>query len=255
MTLLILWIYFLVAHIYKTSCNQVSSSQATGYFPLGRNWPFQRNERRFQTYGADCSDNEDDDTAEQMNVDKERRQVLWDMVLEEVDNDLPKCRATILELSNPNIFVLLTLKIEVLNDLIFLDYFTENNNYAFTYLANTLHQLAIGGQKQTTAPHMELPFNLDLLQYWKDLLSNVGDFMHPQNVFTFFRYHLDTNNKYGVPTRTLHTFEFCLPLHVIFFLLRDARADPCPDSTPFGKNSQQGFLSSWLITCALVSKK
>ena len=98
MILLILWIYFFVAHIYKTPCNQVSSSQATGYFPLGRNWPFERNERRFQNYGADYSDNEDDDTAEQKNVDKERRVVLWDMILEQVDNDLPKCNRTILEL-------------------------------------------------------------------------------------------------------------------------------------------------------------
>ena len=107
-TLLILWIFVQDTQKYETSCNQVSISEATGYFPLGRNWPFERNERRFQTYGADYSDNEDDDTAEQKNMDKERRQALWDMLLEQVDNNLPKCISTILELSNPNIFMLLS---------------------------------------------------------------------------------------------------------------------------------------------------
>ena len=145
-TLLILWIVVQDTQKYETSCNQVSISEATGYFPLGRNWPFERNERRFQTYGADYSDNEDDDTTEQKNVDKERRQASWDMLLEQVDNNLPKYISTILELSDPNIFMLLSFQQELLNDLIFLDWLTENSNHAFTYMAHALHELTLGGQ-------------------------------------------------------------------------------------------------------------
>ena len=84
--------------------------QTTGYLPLGRHWPFERNPRQFQGYEADYSDNEDDDTAEEKNVDKVRRHLLWDVILELVDVDLPKCAANILELSDPNIFMLLTFK-------------------------------------------------------------------------------------------------------------------------------------------------
>ena len=62
---------------------------------MGRHWPFQRNHRQFQGYEADYSDNEDDDTAEEKNVDKVRRHLLWDVILEQVDGNLPNCMATI----------------------------------------------------------------------------------------------------------------------------------------------------------------
>ena len=119
-------------------------------------------------------------------MDKVRRHLLWDVILEQVDDNLPNSMATIAELSDPNIFMLLTFNVELLNDLIFLDWLTDNNNYAFTYMAHTLQQLAVDSEKQTTARHMELPFYVNLLEYWKDLLSNSGDHMHPQDVFTFF---------------------------------------------------------------------
>ena len=240
----ILSICFLFVDVYESSSSQVNSLETTGYLPLGRNWPFEVDRRQVQGYEADYSDNEDDDTVQEKNVDKERRHLLWDVILDRVDEDHPKSAAAILDLSDPNIFMLLTFHVELLNDLIFLDYLTEDNNYAFTYMAHTLQQLAVDGEKQTTAPHMELPFYVNLLEYWKDLLSNSGDHMHPQDVLTFFRYHKDFNGKFGVPTRTLQFLDLCFPLHFIFFLLRDAIVEPCPESKPFGKNSKQRFLTS-----------
>ena len=216
------------------SHKQVSSTLATGYFPLGRNWPFQRQVRKFAFYSADYSDNEDDDTADPGKMDKERRQILWDIIVKEVENDTVSCGATILELSDPKIFMLLSIEIELLNDLLFLDHLTDSNN-TFTYMANTLHELAPQGKEQTTAPHMELPYNCKLLVYWKNLLSNVGDFFRHHSSYTFFRYHKDKNKKFGAPTRTLHTLDLCLPLHFIFYLLHDARSEPCPQAKPFGR--------------------
>ena len=121
---------------------------------MGRNWPFQRQVRRFDVYSADYSDNEDDDTADHRNVHKERRQILWVIILQQVEDDILTCTGTILELSDPNIFMLLSFNVELLNDLSFLDYLTDSNN-AFIYMANTLQQLALEGQHQTTSPHME----------------------------------------------------------------------------------------------------
>ena len=185
-------------------------------------------------YSADYSDNEDDDTADHRNVHKESRQILWDIILQQVEDDIPTCTGTILALSDPNIFMLLSFNTELLNDLIFLDYLTDSDN-AFIYMANTLQQLAQKGPQQTTAPHMELPFNRHLLVYWKNLLSNVDDGFVSKSCFTFFRYHKDKNENFGVPTRTLHAFDLCLPLHFIFYLLQDARSEPCPQSSPFGR--------------------
>ena len=217
----ILSICLLLVDFYETSSSQVSSLQSTGYLPLGPNWPFEVQRRKAVADEADYSDNEHDDTVQEKNVDQERHHLVWNVILTHVDEDLPESTAAILELSDPTIFMLLTFNTELLNDLIFLDYLTEDNS-AFTYMAHTLQQLAVNGKKQTTAPHMELPHNIDNREYWKDLLSNSGDHMHPTDVFTFFRYHKDKNSKYAVPTRTSHLLDLCLPLHFIFILLRDA---------------------------------
>ena len=96
----------------------MSSTLATGYFPLGRNWHFERHVRRFDVYGADYSDNEDDDTADHRDVLKETRKISWDTILQQVEDDIPTCTGTILELSDPNIFMLLSFNVELLNDLI-----------------------------------------------------------------------------------------------------------------------------------------
>ena len=53
------------------------------YFPLGRNWPFECQKRKFAFYSADYSDNEDDGTANPGKMDKERRQILWDIIVKE----------------------------------------------------------------------------------------------------------------------------------------------------------------------------
>ena len=158
----------------------MSSTLAIGWFPLGRNWPFERQEKRVAFYSADYSDNEDDGTANPGKMDKERRQMLWDIIVKEVEDDAASCGTTILELSDPKIFMLLSIDIELLNDLLFLDHLTDSHNF-FTYMANTLHELALRGKEQTTAPHMELPLNRKLLVYWKNLLSNVGDLFRPQS--------------------------------------------------------------------------
>ena len=185
LVLSILSICFLFVNFYETSSSQVSPLQSTGYLPLGPNWPFEVQRRAAVAYEADYSDNEDDDTVQEKNVDQDRRHLLWNIILSNVDEDLPESTAAILELSDPTIFMLLTIDTELLNDLVFLDYLTEDNA-AFTYMAQTLQQLAVNGKKQTTAPHMELPHNIDNEEYWKDLLSNSGDHMHPTDVFTFF---------------------------------------------------------------------
>ena len=212
----------------------MSSTFANGWFPLGHNWPFQREVRRVDVSSADYSDNEDDEGASDQDVLQETRQMSWNTILQQVEDDIPACTGAILELSNPNIFMLLTFDVELLNDLFFLDYLTDSDN-AFNYMANTLQQLAKKGPQQTTAPHMELPFNRHLLVYWKNLLSRVDDGFVSQSCFTFFRYHKDKNSYYGVPTRTLQIFDLCLPLHFIFYLLQDARSEPCPQSSPFGR--------------------
>ena len=97
-------------------------------------------------YEAAYSDNEDDDTVQEKNVDQDRRHLWWNIILTHVDEDLPESTAAILELSDPTIFMLLTCNTELLNDLIFLDYLTEDNS-AFTYMAQTLQQLAVNGKK------------------------------------------------------------------------------------------------------------
>ena len=125
------------------SHKQVSSTLATGYFPLGRNWPFERQKRKFAFCSADYSDNEEDDATDHRDVLKETRKISWDTILQQVEDDIPTCTGTILELSDPNIFMLPTLKVEMLNDLLFLDYLTEDSNHAFTYMANSLHQLTL----------------------------------------------------------------------------------------------------------------
>ena len=68
-------------------------------------------------YSADYSDNEDDDAADHRDVLKETRKISWDTILQQVEDDIPTCTGTILELSDPNIFMLLTFDPELLNDL------------------------------------------------------------------------------------------------------------------------------------------
>ena len=113
-------------------------------------------------------------------MDKERRQILWDIIVQEAENHTASCGATIVELSDPKIFMLLSMETELLNDLLFLDHLTDSNN-AFTYMANTLHELACKGKEQTTAPHMALPLNCKLLVYWKNLLSSVEECFRHQS--------------------------------------------------------------------------
>ena len=115
------------------SYNQVSSTFASGWFPLGRNWPFQRQVRRVDVYSADYSDNEDDDASDHRDVLKETRKISWDTILQQVEDDIPTCTGTILELSNPNIFMLLSFNTHLLNDLFFLDYLTDSDT-AFIYM-------------------------------------------------------------------------------------------------------------------------
>ena len=67
-------------------------------------------------YSADYSDNEEDEAADHRDVLKETREMSWDTILQQVEDDIPTCTGTILELSDPNIFMLLTFDPELQHD-------------------------------------------------------------------------------------------------------------------------------------------
>eukprot|EP00973_Karenia_brevis_P027812 3832774-Karenia_brevis.AAC.1 len=61
--------------------------------------------------------------------------------------------------------------VRILNDLIFLDYLTDDS-HAFSYMANLLQQLVYKRKPPNCAQHMQLPPNMDKVQFWRDLISN-----------------------------------------------------------------------------------
>ena len=227
---------------------------ATGFLPLGTNWPFQVEHTTAVAYEAGFTDDEDDDTVQEKSVDRDRRHFSCNIVLINVAEDLSESTAAILELSDPNIFMLLGINLELLNDLVFLDHLREDNA-AFTYMAQSLQQLALHRKKQTTAPHMELPHNIDNEEYWKDVLSNAGDHMHPTDVVAFFHYHKDRNSKYAVPYELYTAWLSAYRCTSSSFCYKPQWLSRALSSSLLERHSKERLLNSWLITCATVLEK
>ena len=113
--------------------------EATGFLPFGVDWPFAMKEKRTALHDAHYSDDEEDDTMQERSMYENRRDLLWDIILESVTEDPSACTTATLELSDPTIFMFLGPNTEVLNDLIFLNWLKGENN-ALTYMAQTLLQ-------------------------------------------------------------------------------------------------------------------
>ena len=137
-------------------------------------------------YDAENSDDDYDDTTEEKHVDETRILLLWDIILDNVNCDTSACMKAILELSDPSIFMMLGVSnVKMVNDLIFLDYLTDGNN-AFTYMVQVFQQLAYKRKQPDCAQHMQLPMDMDSEEYWRNMISNAGDKLHPTDVSTFF---------------------------------------------------------------------
>eukprot|EP00973_Karenia_brevis_P037459 5167546-Karenia_brevis.AAC.1 len=61
--------------------------------------------------------------------------------------------------------------VRMVNDLIFLEYLTDGN-HAFTYMAHLFRHLVYRRKPADCAQHMQLPANMDNVQYWRDLICN-----------------------------------------------------------------------------------
>ena len=75
----------------------MSSTFANGWFPLGHNWPFKREVRRVDVYSADYSDNEEDEGADDRDVLKETREMSWNTILQQVEDDIPAWKKKAME--------------------------------------------------------------------------------------------------------------------------------------------------------------
>ena len=118
-------------------------------------------------YDGIYSEDEYDGTLEDKQFDETRLTLFWDAILDDVNCDTSACMKAILELSDPSIFMMLGVSnVKMVNDLIFLDYLTDDNN-AFTYMAQTFQQLAYKRKQPVCAQHMQLPVDMDSEEYWK----------------------------------------------------------------------------------------
>ena len=190
---------------------------------------------RTRPHGVVSTDSVDEyeDTKEEEHSDATRSFVLWSIILENVSCNLSASLEAVIEMSNPYIYMMLGMsKVHIVNDLLFLDYLTDED-CAFTYMVYVFQQFVYTRKPLEGAQHMQLPSNIWSREYWQDLLSNAGDTHHPIDVLTFFRYELNRSGNYGYPSRALHQFDICLPLHVIFFLLEEATVVPCATTHPF----------------------
>ena len=185
-------------------------------------------------YDAENSDDDYDDTTEEKHVD-ETRNLLWHIILENVSCNTSACMNAILELSDPSIFMMLGVSnVKMVNDLIFLDYLTDGNN-AFTYMVQVFQQFAYKRKQPDCAQHLQLPMDMDSEEYWRNLISNAGDKLHPTDVFTFFSYHISRNNSFAYPSihQELYINSIFVCRCISSFLLQNATVLPCAASQPF----------------------
>ena len=89
------------------SSTQVNPMEATGFLPFGVDWPFAVKEKRTALHDAYYSDDEEDDTMQERSMYENRRDLLWDIILEDVADDPSACTTATLELSDPTIFMFL----------------------------------------------------------------------------------------------------------------------------------------------------
>eukprot|EP00973_Karenia_brevis_P008701 1176908-Karenia_brevis.AAC.1 len=69
-------------------------------------------------------------------------------------------------------------------------------------MAQLFQQLVYRRKPPDCAQHMQLPMDMDKVQYWRDLISNAGDKLYPTAVFTFFSHHINRNNSSAHPSKT-----------------------------------------------------
>ena len=156
--------------LHEASFIQVSPLRATGLLPFGADWPFNVGEKEEVLHDAYYSDDEDDDTMQERSMDEDRRHLLWDIILGNVTDDASTCMNATLELSDPTIFMMLGIDTKLVNDLIFLDYLT-NDNMPLIYMGQILQQLAGNKKQETCGQHMQLPGGIENEAYWKDFKS------------------------------------------------------------------------------------
>eukprot|EP00973_Karenia_brevis_P067031 9321670-Karenia_brevis.AAC.1 len=66
-----------------------------------------------------------------------------------------------LQLSDPSVFMMLGMaEVKILNDLIFVDYLTDDSN-AFSYVTNLLRQMVCDREAPDCAQNMKLPLSMN----------------------------------------------------------------------------------------------
>ena len=122
--------------------------------------------------------------------------------------------------------------VRILNDLIFLNYLTQDNN-AYHYMASVPHDLSINSSATIFGKRLQLPAEFKTAEYWRQLISNAGDAHHPTETYTFLHYEKGKNKRFGFPTKTVLQFDLTLPLHFILILMSSAPCKCCTKSAPF----------------------
>eukprot|EP00973_Karenia_brevis_P070428 9790341-Karenia_brevis.AAC.1 len=98
---------------------------------------------------------------EQKDLDETRLVLLWEVIKENIADNVVEAVSAVWQLSDPSIFMMLGLTdVSLLNDLIFLDYLTDRS-HAFCYMTNLLQQLVCKRKPPNRARHMQLPLGMD----------------------------------------------------------------------------------------------